>query len=230
MIKSQFPNKFKILKIAIWCLFGYWLLVIGISGHTVSAQTPATDSAAAIRDSVKQKVTEELAQIKQGVAKKGFIGSIVSVSDASIALTNIYGSPRKILVAADTTIKLASGADGTPGDLKAGMYVLAMGNVDSQNTMTATRLLVVGKPDTDTRTVIFDTITKVAASSFTVSSGTYKVTSTTKFTNKNKVTYLVVGTKILAIINNGSATRIQIVAAAHTSTPTTSTSSATSKP
>jgi hypothetical protein len=207
-------------------------LFLGILIQKASAQTPtATDSASTIRDSVKQKVTEELAQIKQGVAKKGFIGSIVTVSDASISLTGVFGQTHKILVAADTTIKLANGADGTPGDLKAGQYILAMGDVDSQDTMTSKRLLVVAKPDAETRTVVFGTITKSTTSSFMLGTDTYKFTAATKFANKAKATDLQIGAKVTAIINNGTATRLLISVPAPTATTTpTASVSATPKP
>lgn len=194
---------------------------------TAHAQTPtATSSADTIRDSVKQKVSEELAQIKKGVAKKGFVGSISAISDGIFTINTFMLQPRKALVTADTTIKLLGGSDGTPGDLKVGQYVLALGDVDSQNTMTTKRLLVIGKPAEDTRKVVFGNIIKSTSTSFTIGTETYKITSTTKFTNKTKAADLTVGAKIMAIVNSSNnATRVQLVSATVSSTP-----SATPKP
>lgn len=192
------------------------LVVTSLSAATLSvhAQTPATDSAATIRDSVKQKVNEELAQIKKGIAKKGFIGQVTAVSDATISLTNVFGQTRKVLIAADTTVKLLGGSDGTPADVKANLYILAMGDVDSQNTMTAKRLLVVAKPDTDTRSVVYGAVAKSSTSSLTIGQTAYKITSTTKYTGKTKSTDIVVGANVMAVIDGSSATRIQLVSTA----------------
>jgi len=230
MTKYQVPNKlqyqksiFWLLFIVICLLFVSWNLYLGISA--VHAQT-ATNSADTIRDSVKQKVTEELAQIKKGVAKKGFVGSISAISDGNITINSFMLEPRKALVAADTTIKLQNGSDGTPGDLKVGQYVLAMGDVDSQNTMTTKRLLIIPKPTDDTRKVVFGTLIKTSSTSFTIGTNAYKVTSVTKFTGKTKAADLKVDSKIIAIVNSsGVATRVQLASASDSSSP-----SATPKP
>jgi hypothetical protein len=221
--KQQYSkSKFWLLVFVICLLFVSWNLFLGI--YNVSAQT-ASSSADTIRDSVKQKVTEELAQIKKGVAKKGFIGSVTNISDGKVTINTLTGFTRQALVVADTTIKLSSGGDGTPGDLKVGQYVLAMGDVDSQNSMTTKRLLVVTKPSDDPRKVIFGSLTKVSSTSFSIGSDSYKITSASKFTGKTKVSDLAVNSKIMAIINNGIATRINLL-----STPTSSSPSATPKP
>jgi hypothetical protein len=236
MTNHQDTNKSKNLNTKVWLLVIVICLLfvsctLYLGTFSVHAQTPATDSAAAIRDSVKQKVTEELAQIKKGVAKKGFIGSITSATDAKIVITTLSGASRNALVVADTTVKLLSGGEGTPGDLKTSQYILAMGDVDSQNDMTTKRLLVVAKPEPDTRTVVFGTITKSTTSSFTIGSDTFKFTASTKFSAKAKATDLVVGSKVVAIIDKGTASRIQIVAVAPSATPVPiATVSATPKP
>ncbi len=197
----------------------------------VYAQTPtATDSATAIRNSVKQQVDQELSQIKQGVAKKGFIGTIASISDASLSLTNLYGQTRKVFISAASTIKLANGADGTPADLKPGQYILVMGNVDSTDTMTASRLLIVAAPVADTRTVIFGAVVKASATSFTVGDTTYKVTSTTKFTNSTKNADVVAGAKVMAIVDGTTAVRVQLVTPAPSATNTPAASSSAAQP
>lgn len=156
----------------------------------VFAQTPAaSDSAAILRNSVKQKVAEELAQIKQAVSKKGFVGSITAKGDASISVVTPKNQTRQVLVVNDSVIKSVANKDITVADLKVGDYVLCMGDVDSQNQMTATRVLVIGKPTEDKRQTVFGTITESAVASFTITtpkadSVVLKIASTTKFNDK----------------------------------------------
>jgi len=187
------------LNISKLLVIGIWLLVIAATVSPVASQTPTS----AIRDSVKNKVAAELAQIRQAVAKKGFVGSISSKSDATITLTTMQNTTRTATVATDTVIKLAGNKDGTPSDLKTGDYVLVMGDVDSQNTMTAKRLLVIGKPPEEKRRVIPGSVTKVSATSLTVQnakeSWTIRISSSAKYTKNTKLSEIKVGDKVIVI-------------------------------
>lgn len=128
----------------------------------VSAET-STESAQNLRDSVKQKVEEELSQIKKAVSKKAFLGTITSKSEATVTLNNYRNESRQALVTTDSTIKLKNNRDGTLKDLSVGDYILVMGDVDSQNTMTAKRLLVIAPPPADTHKFTFGKITAIGS-------------------------------------------------------------------
>jgi hypothetical protein len=191
----------------------------------VLAQT-ATDSSTGLRDSVKQKVEEELAQIVKSVSKKAFLGTITAKADASITLNNYHNQARTIIVGTDTAIKLKNGRDGTPADLKTADYILVMGDVDSAGTMTAKRILVISEPAADKRETAYGTITKTTSSSVVIDnlkneSVTVKVTSATKYTGTTKLSNLQVGDKILAITSDSTALVLHVItpAPSPTSTP-----------
>lgn len=170
----------------------------------VLAQSPTATDSPTIRDSVKQQVDAELSQIKNAVAKRGFVGSVTAKTDGNISLTTLASQTRTCTLAADTVFKLVSGKDGTSADLKVGDNVIAMGDVDSQNKMTVKRLIVVPSPSPDKRKVVYATVKTVTASSTTVEvdkkdTFTLKISATTKFTGKTKATDLKVGSQLVLI-------------------------------
>lgn len=178
------------------------------------AQT-ATDGASQLRDSVKQKVDEELSQIKKAVSKKGFLGSITAKNEASLTLLTYQNQTRTVQVGVDSTIKLQNGRDATLADLKIGDYVLAMGDADSQNTLTSSRLLVVPAPVRDSRTSVFATVTKKTVSGMTVSNSNnetsdIKLMSATKYTGQTKSADVKAGSKVLILIKTGTALFIHL--------------------
>ena len=172
----------------------------------VAAQTPSPSatSAGVIRDAVKQKVDEELANIKQAVAKKAYVGTIATKSDLTLTITNLKNQTRTATVTTDTTIKLTGGKDGTPADLKVNDFIIAMGDADSNGGLTTKRLLVIAKPAADTRDSIWVTVTKVATGSLTAENAkketwTIKLASSTKYTGTTKAADIKVGSKIVAV-------------------------------
>jgi hypothetical protein len=189
-----------------------------LSISSVHAQDAST-SASQLRDSVKQKVDEELAQIKQAVSKKAFLASISSKSEATFSLTNYLSQPRSALISTDTVIKLKNGSDGTPADLKSGDWILAMGDVDGAGNMTTKRLLVVGAPLTDKRAIVFGKVISVGAS-LTVETpdknqSTAKLASDTTITGivngksaKLKTTDIKVGNQVVFITKTGTASTV----------------------
>lgn len=195
-----------IIAVVTLILFG------GLGAYTVSAQSPtASQSGEQIRDAVQKQVAQQLANIKQNVAKKGFVGNITSKTDVDLVLTNLKNQTRNITITGDTTIKLLSGKEGTITDLKTNDFVIVMGQVDSQNKMTAKRLLVVKPGETDKRQAAWATVTKSSTTSLTVEDGqkqiwTLKVSSATSVTTvsggkvtKSKLADVVAGTKIVMI-------------------------------
>lgn len=121
-----------------------------------------------------------------------------------------------MVVSGDTTIKLLNGSEGTIADLKTNDFILVMGNVDSQNKMTASRLLVIKQPETDKRDTKFGAVTKVTSSTLNIGDLTIKVSSTTDYTTtadgkvtKGKLADIKVGSKIVA---TGSVTTTTLTA------------------
>lgn len=197
--------------IAIFFQFAIFSLIF--SGR-LAAQV-ATEGATNLRDSVKQRVAQELDQIKQSVSKKAFLGTITTKSEASITLSTYRNQTRNLIVSTDTVIKLLNGRDGTLADLKIGDPILAMGDADGKNTLTVKRLLVVAKPPIDNRAVRFGTVSKKTASSFTLtttSSETVEIrlTSTTKYTGTTKAADIKDSTKVLVLSQGTNNTALKI--------------------
>ncbi|MEK7154620.1 MAG: DUF5666 domain-containing protein [Patescibacteria group bacterium] len=163
------------------------------------AQTPSS-TGSAIREAVK----EQVAAIKTAVAKKAFVGTISAKADATITVTNLKNQSKTAVITGDTVIRLTGGKDGTFADLKVGDFVIAMGDVDSQGTLTTKRLLVIAKPGADKRRSLTGRVTDTSSSTLTIETLkkeiiTIKVTSDTTITNKNKLSDIKVGSKIVAV-------------------------------
>jgi hypothetical protein len=211
-------------------VIAFLLILSGSSTLPLLVNGQTASPGGTIRDSVKTKVDEQLSQIKKDVAKKAFLGEITTISDALLTLTTFQGQTRSVTVTPDTIVKLTGNKDGTPADLKLKDYILVMGDVDSQNTMTAKRLLVIGKPETDKRRAVMGTITKSSASSITlvtpISKETWiiKLTSTTEYTAKTKAADIKVDTRIISLgtvtgTNTANALQIHLVPASVSATP-----------
>lgn len=163
--------KSKLFLISLICLISQ------VGTASVRAQTT-------IRDAVKEKVAEELATIKQGVAKKAFVGTITAKSDLSLTITNLNNQSRTANLTTDATI-LSGGKEVTIKTIKDNDFVIAMGEVNSQNVMTIKRLLVITKPSTDKRQVVWAKVTKITSTTLTAedlkaNQWTIKLTSDTK--------------------------------------------------
>jgi len=167
------------------------------------AQTPSP-SPSGILNAVKEKVSEELAQIKQTAVRKAYVGTVSAKNDLTLIITNLQNKSRTATLVTDAIIKLAKGKDGTVADVKVGDFVIAMGDADGSGVLTVKRLLVITKPTTaDTREAKFVTVTKAATTAITTDTMIYKVVSTTKFSDKTTVTDIKEGDK-LVIITNGA--------------------------
>lgn len=208
--KFEILNKFKYQIIKISILFSVSLFGFSIYALPVIAQSP---TAADIRNAVQQQVAQELSNIKQAVAKKGFVGNITAKTDASITLTNLKSQPRSVVITGDTTIKLANGSEGTLADLKINDFILVMGSVDSQNKMTAARLLVIKQPAADKRDTKYGIVSKPTSSSLTLGDLTVKLSSTTTVTDaklaKAKISDIKDGAKVVVV---GSVTGTTLTA------------------
>ena len=197
------------MKNALFLLFSILYLLFAAR---INAQT-STPSANPIRDAVKEKVQQELDQIKKAVAKRGFVGTITAKSDSTLTLTNLKSQSRTIAVPADTTIKLSGGKEGTFADLKVGNFILVMGDVDSDNAMTAKRLLVLAKPDPEKRKAVLGTVTKTSSSSLSITTATgdtltVKLTSATDYTPKTKLANITVGDKVVVVGTSTDSTTL----------------------
>lgn len=183
-----------------------FLLGFGILGLVIApkafAQTPAA-TGSAIRDAVKEKVAAEVAVIKSSVLKRAYVGTIGTKTETGFDLINIKKETRNIVVTAETTIKKGA-AELTFKDLKSGDFVIAMGDADAKNTMTAKRVLVIDRGAEDKRKTMIFTITKAGTTSLGVENlkkeaWSVRLSTDTQYTSKTKLANLAVGDKIAVI-------------------------------
>ncbi len=209
ILNIEARNKLKILMFLLVICFGFRISDFGFI-DSVSAQSASPSGT--IRDSVKQKVAEELAKIKQAVAKKGFVGTITSKSDATITLTNINGKSRTAILTSDTIIKLTGGKDGTISDLKPGNFIIAMGDVDSENQMTAKRIIAILSLPVEKRRSFYGTVSQISSTSFTLKTPkseelNFKVSAGTKYNDKFKFSDLKSNSRLVVIALVGGTTQ-----------------------
>lgn len=179
------------------------------------AQTTSPTPTSAVRDAVAKKVAEELAAIKNNVVKRSFVGEVTAKSDTTMTLASLRKQPRTITLLPDTTlpdttVKLA-GKETSLADIKVGNFVISMGDVDSNGTMTAKRVLIIEKPTADSRRVISGIVTKVTSTQINIDtvkkeSWTVKVTTDPKLIVEDKT--MVIG-KLTLGTNTLTALKIQ---------------------
>lgn len=180
--KHKILNNFEFRISKVLILFS--ILILGFRVSHARAQTPTTS----IRDAVQQQVQQELANIKQSISKKGFVGIINSKSDGTLLMTTLKNQSRTVTVAPDATIRLAGSREGTIADLKANDFIIAMGDVDGQNKMTGKRILVISQSATDTRDTEFGAVSKTGTTlSFTNSKNETWTARTSASTAMTKV-------------------------------------------
>jgi len=210
MTKKQFPNKLQTSKfktqISFWSLFVSCFLFL-VTSLPIAAQSPTS---ATIRDTVKQQVESELSQIKSAVSKKAYVGSVTAKADGVLTINNLQNQPRSVTLTTDAAIKLTSGKDGTPADVKIGDFVIAMGDADGQGMLTVKRLLVTAKPSADTRQTVAGSVSKISPSSITLKTPdgkevTARLLGSTKYTGATKVTDIKTDSQV-AFITTGATT------------------------
>lgn len=175
-------------------------LLLFYSPALVLAQT-ATGSA--IRNAVQEKVVAELANIKKTLTKKGFVGNVTAKTASGFTLTNLKNQPRNVTVPGDAVLRSAN-KDITLADIKVNDFVIAMGDADTNNDMTAKRVLVTTKSEEDKRRSFIFVITKTSTSSLAVENlkketQSVRISSDTNYTTKTKLADLKVGDKIAVI-------------------------------
>ena len=110
---------------------------------TVTLLAQATPSSE-ILDAVKAKVAAEVATIKSSINKRAYVGTIGTKTETGFDLSNLKKETRNVVVTAETTIKKGA-TELTLKDLKSGDFVIAMGDADAKNNMTAKRILVIDR-------------------------------------------------------------------------------------
>ncbi len=169
---------------------------------TVTLLAQATPSSE-ILDAVKAKVAAEVATIKSSINKRAYVGTIGTKTETGFDLSNLKKETRNVVVTAETTIKKGA-TELTLKDLKSGDFVIAMGDADAKNNMTAKRILVIDRGAEDKRKTIIFTVTKTGTTSLGVENlkketWSVRLSTDTRYSIKTKLADLAVGDKIAVI-------------------------------
>jgi len=123
-----------------------------------------------LRDSLTATgIQEKLDQIKDKIEKKAYVGTILEITDSTLTLSSFRGKQR-VRLTAETTIVGSSKKEITTKDLAVEDKIIAMGDVDTNGTLEAKRIVVVAAPKTvpPKRLVIFGTITEIDSKASTI--------------------------------------------------------------
>jgi len=180
----------------------------------ISLPSPtASPSQGTLRDSVKEKVAEQIAQIKSNTSKKAFLGNMTTKSEASLNMVS-YGTTttHQITVTAETVIKLKNNSEGTIKDLKAGDYLLAMGDAGTDGNLVALRILVIDKPAFDNRQLVSGTVTAFTSKTLSLDKTVLNISKDTVFyPNKYKFKDIDPGFNLIAVTNQNTTPLIYVV-------------------
>lgn len=111
---------------------------------------------------VRQAIKDKLNEIKDKVEKKAYVGIITEITDSTLTISNFRGKER-IRIAEDTIIIDANKKEIKASDLAVDDKVIALGEVDPNETLVAKRVTVVLKPKVvaPKRQIFFGSISEV---------------------------------------------------------------------
>lgn len=168
---------FLLISLIIYCLLPSLSLAVS-PAPSPSATPPASLSPTTIEDEkVKELrdsltatgIQEKLNQIKDKIEKRAYVGTILEITDSTLTLSSFRGKQR-VRLTAETTIVGASKKEITTKDLAVEDKIIAMGEVDTNGTLEAKRIVVVAIPKTipPKRLVFFGTVTGIDSKASTI--------------------------------------------------------------
>lgn len=166
-----------IVSLIIYCLLPSFSLAVSTTpspsaspSASLSPTTIEDEKVKELRDSLTATgIQEKLDQIKDKIEKKAYVGTILEITDSTLTLSSFRGKQR-VRLTAETTIVGSSKKEITTKDLAVEDKIIAMGDVDTNGTLEAKRIVVVAVPKTvpPKRLVIFGTITAIDSKASTV--------------------------------------------------------------
>lgn len=118
---------------------------------------------------LEKAMKEKLDQIKEKIEKKAYIGTILDITDSTLTLSSFRGKQR-VRLSAETKIIGASKKEITVKELAVEDRIIAMGEVDTNGTLEAKRVVVTPVPKTAPakRVVFYATITEINSKASTI--------------------------------------------------------------
>lgn len=133
----------------------------------VWAQSPTPEEETAtppaeIREEIKERVQERIEGIRQAVTKRAFWGSLTEITNSTLVLDSPRGE-RRVLTDKETTFVGAAKEEIKFADLEIGNFIIAMGYLNENGTLTAKRVIALKKPPTPTikRLAVFGKVTDI---------------------------------------------------------------------
>jgi len=123
-----------------------------------------------LRDSLTATgIQEKLNQIKDKIEKRAYVGTILEITDSTLTLSSFRGKQR-VRLTEETTIIGTNKKEITTKDLAVEDKIITMGEVDTNGTLEAKRVVVVAPLKTipPKRLVFFGTITEIDSKASTV--------------------------------------------------------------
>jgi len=114
---------------------------------TPSAQITTSPAEEEKVQEIRQAIQEKLTQIKEKIEKRAFVGNITEITDLNIILSNFRGK-RRIRLNESTQVILANKKEGSAKDLAIDDKIIALGDLDTTETLEAKRIIVVPPPKT----------------------------------------------------------------------------------
>lgn len=165
-------------------------LLVGLLLSTVSlvyAQDEATQPGKSIRDNLRERVEERLAQLSQ--KPRAFVGKIAQITDGSLMLTTRTGT-KQVKVTEDAII-IQVGAKGQktvkPSDLALENFVIAMGVLEDKDTLSASRILMSTENPLEPRRPVYGVVQETGSGTLVVKHPKKDETWTIKFSSSTRV-------------------------------------------
>lgn len=190
------PNKTKVTNFLVFILsiFSFLFLVFSFSVDAVSPSPEPSPTETEelnekiqdIREAVKEKVQEKLADVNKG-QKKAFVGEINEITNLTLILTTREGE-KQAKVNEEAKIINLNRKEVAIKDLEIGSYVIAMGYLEETDILDVIRVVVTEKPEPTNREVALGKVTDISEEKvLTVKNDRQGTTYTIETTSKTVV-------------------------------------------
>ncbi|MBI4057830.1 hypothetical protein HY405_00730 [Candidatus Microgenomates bacterium] len=159
-----------------------------LSTSPTRAQEDATQPGRTIRDTLRERVEERLAELTN--KPRAFVGKISEIADSVLILETKTGT-KQIKIEEDAVVvqTTATGAKTIKAtNLAIGNFVVAMGYLEDKNTLDATRILTMTQTPLTPRYPVYGLVESVEKGTFTVKHPKKDETWTVRTTSNTRVT------------------------------------------
>jgi len=151
-------SKIKILTFWIVILhFTFYILHLAPAALSQSPTPTPDEKVQEIREAVKEKVQETLAEAEEG-QKRAFVGEITDITDTTLVLDTRQGE-KQVKIGEETKIINLARKEIELEDLEIGSFAIAMGYLEEAGMLDGRRIVIIKKPEFPARMVVFGKLT-----------------------------------------------------------------------